>query len=114
MPDVQTPKPKPSGIPLGKWSGSDSTDALHETIKATGRQNTWLLRMTGAILVLTLVGIGVPFYLAYYPVHPVIERHLSNAQINKLGAEVAKLKPGVSEIFVAQVNGDRRNRTIRS
>jgi hypothetical protein len=105
--DDQKPKPKPSGIPVGQWSGSDATDALHETIKATGRQNTLLLRMTGVIVILSIVGILVPFYLAYYPPHPAIERHLSNAQINKLGGEVAKLKPGVSEIFLAHVDADR-------
>jgi hypothetical protein len=59
------------GIPLGEWSGSDATKALHETIKefskASGRQTKWMLGLTWAIAVLTLVmafGLGVQIWLA--------------------------------------------------
>ena len=47
------------GIPIGQWSGSDAVNALHETIKqfneATAKQTSWLLRLTWAIVVLTVV-----------------------------------------------------------
>lgn len=47
------------GIPLGQWSGSDATERLRETVEKnsteTSRQNRWLLWMTGAILLLTVV-----------------------------------------------------------
>jgi hypothetical protein len=48
-----------SSIRLGELSGSDVTNALHETIKAfneaASRQNRTIVRLTWAILVLTLV-----------------------------------------------------------
>jgi hypothetical protein len=48
-----------TGIPLGQWSGSDATDRLRETIEAlnkhTEKQNRTMVRLTWAILALTLV-----------------------------------------------------------
>jgi hypothetical protein len=42
----------------------------------------------------------------------VPERHLSDIQVNKLVNEATKLKPVVSDIFVAHVNGDRESETF--
>jgi len=105
--DDKKPKPKQRGIPLGQWSGSDATDALHDTIRATGRQNTWLLRMTAIIVALAVLSVVVPIYLAYFPPHQPIERRLTDKQITNLGTEAAKFKSDLPEIFVAFVNGDR-------
>lgn len=62
------------GIPIGEWSGSDATKALHETIKsyqeASRKQTTQMLRLTWAIAILTfvmLVGLVVQIYLAIKP-----------------------------------------------
>ncbi len=61
-------------IPLGKWSGSDSTDALHASIKEfnaqSGRQTEQMLRLTWVMAVLTavmLLGLVVQIYLVFYP-----------------------------------------------
>jgi CHASE3 domain sensor protein len=47
-----------SGIPLGQWSGSDATEALHRTIREsnelTGRQNATMIRLTRWITALTV------------------------------------------------------------
>ncbi len=47
------------GIPLGQWSGSDATDRLRETIEALNKQaekqNRTMVRLTWAILALTIV-----------------------------------------------------------
>lgn len=58
-------------LPLGQWSGSDATNALHETIKAfnaaSARQAKWMLGLTWAIAGLTLVmaaGLGVQIWHA--------------------------------------------------
>jgi hypothetical protein len=63
------------GIPLGQWSGSDATDALHATIKEfnkeTVRQTRTMIRLTYAIAVLTfimLLGLALQVYFALYPV----------------------------------------------
>ena len=46
-------------IPLGQWSGSDAIDRLRETIgalnKQSEKQNRTMVRLTWAILVLTIV-----------------------------------------------------------
>lgn len=46
-------------IPLGQWSGSDATDRLRATIEALNKQaekqNRTMVRLTWAILVLTIV-----------------------------------------------------------
>ena len=46
-------------IPLGQWSGSDATDRLRETIieldKTTKRQTKWLIGLTCALVVPTIV-----------------------------------------------------------
>jgi hypothetical protein len=62
------------GIPIGEWSGSDATKALHESIKnyqeVSSRQTTQMLRLTWTIAVLTfvmLIGLGVQIYLAIKP-----------------------------------------------
>ncbi len=51
------------GIPISEISGSAATDALHETIKAfqeaSTRQTTMIIRLTWAMLALTLVMVGV-------------------------------------------------------
>ena len=48
-----------SGIPLGQWSGSDATNALHATIKAfnevTSAQTNMLIRLTWTITALTAI-----------------------------------------------------------
>ena len=48
-----------NGIPLGQWSGSDATAALHETIKqynsATEIQTKEMVRLTRVIMWLTVV-----------------------------------------------------------
>ena len=61
-------------IPLGKWSGSDSTDALHSSIKEfnaqSGRQTQQMLRLTWVMAVLTgvmLLGLLIQIYLVFYP-----------------------------------------------
>jgi hypothetical protein len=58
-------------IRVGELSGSDATNALHETIKAfvtaSGRQTTWMLRLTWAIFGLTAIlvgGLSVQIWLA--------------------------------------------------
>jgi hypothetical protein len=47
------------GNPIGKWSGSDATRELHETIKTfnaeTSRQTRTLIRLTWIIAALTFV-----------------------------------------------------------
>lgn len=65
---------KRSGIPLGEWSGSDATRALHETIKAyqeeSGRQTAKMIRLTEAITLLTVVmllGLALQIYLTVWP-----------------------------------------------
>ena len=57
-------------IPLGKWSGSDSTDALHATIKEfvdqSSAQTRTMIRLTVLIALLTgvmLLAVGVQLYL---------------------------------------------------
>jgi hypothetical protein len=62
------------GIPLGQWSGSDATNALHETIQryqeTSSKQTAQMLRLTWAIAVLTfvmLIGLAVQIYLAIKP-----------------------------------------------
>ena len=59
-------------IPLGKWSGSDSTDALHKTIQQfneqTGRQTRQLVVLTWVMAVLTFlmfVGLVVQIWMAW-------------------------------------------------
>jgi 4-hydroxybenzoate polyprenyltransferase len=61
-------------IPLGKWSGSDATDALHASIKEfnaqSGRQTKQMLRLTWVMAVLTavmLLGLVIQIYLVFYP-----------------------------------------------
>jgi hypothetical protein len=61
-------------IPVGQWSGSDATKALHETIakyqEQSGRQTAHMIRLTWVIAALTfvmLVGLGVQIYLAIFP-----------------------------------------------
>ena len=48
-----------SGIPLGQWSGSDATKALHQSInefnEVTTKQTRTIIRLTWAILFLTAV-----------------------------------------------------------
>jgi hypothetical protein len=52
------PRPR-GGVPMGIWSGSDATDRLRNTIielnKATERQTRTIVRLTWALVVLTLV-----------------------------------------------------------
>jgi hypothetical protein len=81
---TDAPKPKKSGIPLGEWSGSDATKALHETISAlhetirayqkeSSRQTAQMIRVTWAIAVLTfvmLIAVGAQIYLALPPARP--------------------------------------------
>jgi hypothetical protein len=47
------------GIRLGQWSGSDATEALHETMRAfiesSARSSKRMLQLTWAIATLTLV-----------------------------------------------------------
>ncbi len=51
--------PRESGIPLGQWSGSDATKALHQSInefnEVTSKQTRTIIRLTWAILFLTAV-----------------------------------------------------------
>lgn len=61
-------------IPLGKWSGSDSTDALHASIREfnaqSSRQTRQMLRLTWVMTVLTavmLLGLLVQIYLVFQP-----------------------------------------------
>jgi hypothetical protein len=59
-----------SGIPIGQWSGSDATNALHQTIRDSTRHTTQLLVLTWAIAALTLVmtiGLVVQIYIALNP-----------------------------------------------
>jgi hypothetical protein len=58
-------------IPLGQWSGSDATNALHETIKKfneqSEKQTAQMLALTKVIAWLTVVmlaGVAVQIYLA--------------------------------------------------
>jgi hypothetical protein len=60
------------GVPIGQWSGSEATNALHETIndfnKASAWQTTWMLRLTWTMAFLTVVmaiGLGVQIWLAW-------------------------------------------------
>ena len=60
-----------SGIPLGQWSGSDATNALHQSIaafnEATSKQTATLVRLTQILTVLTVamtLGVAVQIYLA--------------------------------------------------
>jgi hypothetical protein len=62
------------GIPLGQWSGSDAVEALHRAIddhqKISGRQTTHMIRLTYAMLFLTIVmlfGLGIQIWLAWPP-----------------------------------------------
>lgn len=64
------PPKKSSGIPLGEWSGSDATNALHETIRefidASNQQAQKMVTLTRVIVVLTVVmaiGLGIQIYL---------------------------------------------------
>jgi hypothetical protein len=59
------------GIPIGKWSGSDATEALRETLvtysEATAKQTAQLIRLTWALVILTVllfVGLVVQIVLA--------------------------------------------------
>ena len=59
------------GIPIGKWSGSDAVDALHNTIRdyqdTATKQTRTIIRLTWAIVTLTiamLIGLAVQIYLA--------------------------------------------------
>lgn len=62
-----------AGIPLGEWSGSDATNALHAAIekfqtRAEEQTNT-MIRLTRAIVALTVVmlfGLGVQIGLALW------------------------------------------------
>lgn len=62
---------KPSSIPIDQWSGSDATNALHETIKAfnatADKQTRTIIRLTWAILALTgvlVAGLVVQIWIA--------------------------------------------------
>lgn len=62
-----------SGIPLGQWSGSDATNALHKTIKDFGdkadKQTQTMIRLTWAIAILTvamLLAVGFQIYLTLH------------------------------------------------
>ena len=66
------PAPKPSSIPLGEWSGSDATNALHATIREfvdqSGKQTRTMIRLTWAIAILTvlmLVAVGIQIFQAW-------------------------------------------------
>jgi hypothetical protein len=59
-------------IPLGQWSGSEATNALHETIRqhqeASNRQTRQLIVLTWVMAILTFVmtvGLVVQIYLAW-------------------------------------------------
>jgi hypothetical protein len=61
-------------IPIGKWSGSDATEALHASIKAysdqASVQTRQMLRLTWVIAILTsvmLVGLAIQIYLVVNP-----------------------------------------------
>lgn len=61
----------PGNIPLGEWSGSAATEALHETIQEfndqASAQAQAMIRLTWAIVVLTacmLIGLVVQIVLA--------------------------------------------------
>jgi hypothetical protein len=60
------------GIPIGMFSGSDSVDALHKSLKEfnekTSAQTNQLILLTWVIAILTLVmtiGVGVQIWLAH-------------------------------------------------
>ena len=62
------------GITFGQWSGSDSIEELHKTIKefneASSKQTKQLIILTWAIAVLTilmLIGLVIQIYLAVTP-----------------------------------------------
>lgn len=64
----------PGNVSLGQWSGSDATNALHETIRQyqeqSSKQTKQMLTLTRAIAVLTfvmLLGLGIQIYLAVAP-----------------------------------------------
>ena len=72
-------------IPLGKWSGSDATEALHETIREFNRQSSqqtaqmlWLTKVIAVLTVIMLVGLAVQIYIA---VRPVTQQPANNANI---------------------------------
>jgi hypothetical protein len=61
-------------IQLGKFSGSDATDALHASIREfnvqSSRQTDQMLRLTWVMAILTIlmfVGLVVQIYLVFYP-----------------------------------------------
>lgn len=61
----------PDNVPLSEWSGSGATDRLRETLdeynRATARQTAQLIRLTRALVVLTvllLVGLVVQIWVA--------------------------------------------------
>lgn len=63
-------------IPLGQWSGSDATKALHDTVKdyqeQSSKQTVTMIRLTYLIAALTFVmlcGLVVQIYLAVAPTH---------------------------------------------
>jgi hypothetical protein len=59
MADPPEEPPVRGGVPLSAWSGSGATDAMHETLKAfseeAARQNATLVRLTRALVFLTVV-----------------------------------------------------------
>ena len=61
-----------SGVPLGQWSGSDATNALHETIKQfneqSSRQTDQMLKLTRVMAWLTVamfIGLIVQIAMAW-------------------------------------------------
>jgi hypothetical protein len=61
----------PMNVPLGEWSGSDATKALHKTIKdhqeVSNQQTRQMIWLTWVIAVLTsvmLIGLLIQIYLA--------------------------------------------------
>ena len=64
---------KPSGIPLGQWSGADATDSLRETIRefneTTSEQTETMIRLTRWIVALTavlVIGLGIQIAVAMH------------------------------------------------
>jgi hypothetical protein len=60
------------GIPIGQWSGSDETNALHKTImehqEISSRQTAQMITLSWVITTLTfvmLIGLGVQIWLAW-------------------------------------------------
>jgi hypothetical protein len=63
------------GLPIGEYSGSDATKALHDTIKKyqeeSSRQTDKMVKLTVAITWLTvvmLIAVLVQIYLTIFPV----------------------------------------------